>query len=138
MGRKEKIRQSGKDRVRELEFQNAESIAQSLKRRTELLEYKKGMISYSRDACKTEEYLKKRVEYFRLIRNDNLRRTRNRQKEGDEQGALTPQIDAGAGTMSDAGSDEGVDILSAVKADDSADRDDSGSDEAGNISNDAL
>lgn len=64
MGRKAAMRQSGQDGARDLAINNIKSIANSLKRCTELLQDKNGMIAYSRDACETERDFKQRAEYF--------------------------------------------------------------------------
>lgn len=51
IGRKRAKRHRSEDRARDTALQNAENIAKSLRRRTELLEEKNAMLVYSRDEC---------------------------------------------------------------------------------------
>lgn len=78
-----------------------------------------------------------RAENLRLIRKGNLLRITNRQKKGDERGAPTPRVDAGAATMPAEKSAGVATTLSAVEPDDIYNRDDGGNDETGKILNDA-
>lgn len=77
-GRKSEIRIRAIDKQRVQSVENVRLIAQSLERRNELEEERSALVAYSRDECETEEDLRDRAEYLRLLRKDRLKALRKR------------------------------------------------------------
>lgn len=63
-------------RSNEVALRNGASIAESLKRNTELLAEKNALQAFSRAECVTEEDKKERQELMRLVRQSHLKRMR--------------------------------------------------------------
>lgn len=83
IGKKAAIRIRAEDAMKEASVKNAGSIAASLKRRTELMEEKNAMLAFSREDCETEEDLKERSEFLRMIRKRHMRRMRESEEQQD-------------------------------------------------------
>lgn len=89
LGRKSELRLRANDKFREKAARSAEQIAESLQRRSELLEEKNALSVYSTEEWETPEDRADRAEFLRLLRKSHMKSLRERLTEGDERGTPT-------------------------------------------------
>lgn len=83
-GRKKAKKDAVKERLHLIALENAQTIAQAMKRRVELIEQKNALQAFSIQECVTEEEKRDRAEFLRLTRAAHMRRIRERE------GIVTP------------------------------------------------
>ena len=92
LGRKAAIRLRQNEVVNQAAIENSTSISKSLKQRTELLAEKNAMIAFNRDECETEEDLRDRAEFLRMIQKKYMRPMIEKEQDDKARAAPTSRI----------------------------------------------